>query len=288
MDQWRGLCIAAFENDERATNFVLFVEGCGRATDEGHSVTLSLTTPHYDETRLMLEQIGFRSMTTPPTMTTTDNSSSTYTLPAEEWTEYVAIKRRAREAWHEERQARLARRLDEALTQFDPLVLTDEQRMALVREFALQHATDVGSIPFIRGLVGLLRFQLRKNRLAEWQVSEYALTQNGEDAMLAYIRLLRGVLGMHLVYRDQAENGITIDMTTEPHVTWRMNHALSDQQLSDMLKTLPRSTSVQTYQFSDIPRERSTSISVFHPRSLFQWVGFLIRRCLSFLHSPQT
>ncbi|KAF7727131.1 hypothetical protein EC973_007992 [Apophysomyces ossiformis] len=288
MEQWRQLCIEAFDNDKRATDFILFVEGCGKTTDEGHAVTLNPTVSEHEAFRPMLEQLGFQRISNETAATT---SAATYVLPVTTWTAYVQTKRKAREAWHEQLQARLSRQLDEALPQFEPLLLTHDQRMALVREFARQHGVDVGSVPFVRGLVGWLRFQLRKDQLAEWSISEYVLTQNGEEAMLAYLRLLRGVLGMTLVYRDPTENSVAIDMTpTEPHVTWRMSESLSDRHLSDILRALPQGPSAQTYQWSDIPRKTSPS-SITHllvyPQSLFQWLYLLIQRCFSFLQSSR-
>ncbi|CAO3587906.1 unnamed protein product [Absidia cylindrospora] len=216
--------------------------------------------------------------------------------------------------WHGALQQRLAQHLKETLDRIqEPLVLTHGQRLVLLREFARNHVKDVGSIPFLRGLVGCLRSQLYKRSFVHWQVADYVVTQNGEDAMMDYIRLVRGVLGLTLVARkDGTQAGtnaisnsndmMAVNMTettssfespqTITHVVtaaalavdddhymiWRMNPALSDQDLTDFLECLPRQQCNQVFPLSPIARSHS---SLLPSSPILRWLSLLFRRCLS-------
>ncbi|CAO3629503.1 unnamed protein product [Mucor hiemalis] len=117
-------------------------------------------------------------------------------------------------------------------------------------------------------------------------MSEYVLTQNNEDAMESYIRLLRGVLGFQLVYKDdEDENRLAIDMDNTPKeqsesdLIWRMNPNFDNQFIQDILSCLPKEHNTTGYQSSAlIPRNQPSHTN------LIQWIYDLFTHCLSFLH----
>ena len=270
LELWEDLCKRAFNDDTEANDFVLFIEGC--KVQQADTCIWTTDKPQYVQ---WLQQLGCQS--------TTD---CTFTLSDEAVMELNKTKREARSAWHRERQITLKKHLDDTLVLVNaPLDITNEHRLALIKEFIKSHETDLGSVPFLRGLVGFLRFQLRDSRyVAEWKMNEYILTQNNEDAIESYIRLLRGILGLQLVYQDDEDDHsdrIAIDMADkeEPVLLWRMNPHLDDHFIHQVLKCLPKEHNTTQYQFSPlIERTQPTHTN------LIQWIYQMITHCLSFLH----
>ncbi|CAO3624833.1 unnamed protein product [Cunninghamella echinulata] len=253
MDIWKDLCMRAFDSNQKANDVILYIEGCGQLKQDEYIVKLTQHHDNYETLHQTLVTLGFKE------------KAYEYTLPSETWSTFIDIKRKSRMEWHTLLQVRLSKQLQEALGRIqEPLLLTSTQRLVLVQEFIRNHATDVGSVPFLRGLVGCLRFQLYKTQLVEWQIEDYILTQNGEEAILDYIRLIRGVLGLQLLDQDKLCNDtIAINIPTPSssqsinkndhqttYLTWRMNANLSDQDLIDILDCLPRQQSTLGYSLS--------------------------------------
>ncbi|KAI9497382.1 hypothetical protein BDB00DRAFT_756586, partial [Zychaea mexicana] len=127
MEAWEVLCSKAFNGDEAANHLILFLEGCGKLTATGFTVTTSsLNNPDC----ALLEQLGF--VAAQP-----QNNNNEYTLPGQQWSSFLEKKRNARVAWHEQRQRELRLELNDALKQIQVLDgVNDQQRLALVKEFA--------------------------------------------------------------------------------------------------------------------------------------------------------
>jgi hypothetical protein len=260
---WQQLCLRAFDNDTVANDFVLFVEGCKTSVPEGYVWTTQ--QPEYQQ---YLCDIGC-----------TQSSPEKFILSSEALVRLSEIKKIARTEWHVHRQEQLKRHLKQTLAEIQPLSeLTHPQRLALVKEFASTHKADLGSVPFISGLRGFLRYQLaHKDYLIEWPMTEYILTQNNEEALEAYVRLLKGVLCMQLVYRDETQD-VTIDIDDSQEILlWRMNPDLQNNMIHDILNCLSgNNNTTSNYQKSSIPR-------IQHKQSLLDWIYTLLSHCLSFL-----
>lgn len=278
---WRRLCFQAFDNDETANHLILFLEGCGKMTPEGYIVKET------GDRASTLKELGFTPL-----------ENGDYVLSADRWSAFLESKRQARIEWHEQQQKRVKEKLAETLDAVWPLQGLDaSQRRALVSEYANRLATNVGSIPFLRGLVGFIRYQLFKEHVAEWHASEFIFTQSSDDAMEAYIRLLKGVLGAELVqdasmHKPQDSVEINMDATTNNTSTtasdavlvWRMNGALSDHELSDVLSELPREQgSRQDYRLSDKRRQSHRFTSPVDPFYIFHCIKQMLRHCLAIL-----
>ncbi|KAI8140928.1 hypothetical protein BJV82DRAFT_621615 [Fennellomyces sp. T-0311] len=275
MDIWKELCFKAFNGEEAANHLILYLEGCGKLTGTGFTVTKSALS---NDDRALLEQMGFIQQ------------EDEYTLPGDQWPTFLETKRTTRVEWHEQRQRELRQQLNDTLKQVPVLGgVNEQQRVAIVTEFARRFATDAGVIPFMRGLVGFLRFQLFKDQLADWQCYEYVLTQNGQEVMVEYVRLLQGVLGFHLVSKQEQEQQVVISIEAadqdDPILTWRMSELLSDHALSDILSVLPKDQAVSGYKLSGIARpvRLSPTMALHHPQYLVQWIRHLLLHCFSFI-----
>ncbi|KAI8370375.1 uncharacterized protein BYT42DRAFT_582160 [Radiomyces spectabilis] len=273
MDQWRSLVDKGFDNDTFASDFILFLEGCGRITPEGYSVTC--TNNAYEP---LLYDLNFSRV-----------ADHTFVLNLTQWQEYINVKNTARREWHAQQQMRSRQQLNVVLTETQPIPnLSEHQRLQLVKEFAQRHEINVGSVPFVRGLVGFLQYQLFKGQLAEWRVSEYVLTQNGENNLKDYVNLLRGVLGLEVIYRDDDNVAITMDVDNngdagEQYIVWRMNSWLSDDQLSQILRRFPRQTqSPDAYNLSEFHRD-DAFISQSNSHSIWHWIRSMVHYCISIL-----
>lgn len=273
-DYWHDICIKAFNSDPKANDFVLFVEGC--KTQQANNGVYTWVTSRQDY-KDQLRQLDCQPLV---------DDDTTWTLPTETLSLFAETKRKARSDWHTHRQITLKNHLNETLTNINsPLNITNDQRLALVKEFARNHETDLGSVPFLRGLVGFLQYQLReKHYVAEWKMSEYVLTQNNEDGIESYVRLLKGVLGMQLLYQDDDQSDrivIDIDNTNqqeETELTWRISPDFDNHLIQDILKYLPKEHNSTGYQISDIERIQSSH------QNILQWIYEILSHCLSFLH----
>ncbi|KAI7859983.1 hypothetical protein BDC45DRAFT_495429 [Circinella umbellata] len=287
MDIWENLCIKGFNGDQEANHLILFLDSCGRLTPNGFLVIGSSLN---ETERSLLDQLGFVQQ----------ENDNEYILHGDQWSSFLEIKRNARVAWHGERQRELRQQLKDTLKQVQPLAgINDQQRLALVKEFAQRFANDVGTIPFKRGLVGLLRYQLFKYQLAEWDCYEYVLTQNGRDVMVEYVRLLQGVLGFQLVSKQQQnQEGDSVAISIQQQgpdddeevLIWRTSDQLNDHIISDILNVLPREQAIQGYRLSKISRPHQVKLSPFmiglhHPQLFVQWVRQLLSHCFSFIPS---
>ncbi|KAI9256411.1 hypothetical protein EDC94DRAFT_616390 [Helicostylum pulchrum] len=204
-----------------------------------------------------------------------------WTLSLEKLNTLAVIKKDARSDWHKKRHDELKEHLTKTLSNIaKPLDITDKQRLVLVQEFMRRHRKDVGSVPFIGALVGCLKYQLQnKHQVVEWRMNESVLTQNNEEPMEDYVRLLTGVLGFQLLYRDDADDdsdNIIIDIDDEPVHIWRMNPNLDNQFIRSALKCLPSQHNLIDYQLSSVERKP--------PQTIFQWICSAFTHCLSFLH----
>ncbi|KAI8334577.1 hypothetical protein BC941DRAFT_431595 [Chlamydoabsidia padenii] len=294
MDLWNDMCTKAFNGDEQSNDFIQLIQRSGRLNKENNNFMVTLDK-EYQQHDILLLSLGF---------THDPSHQHTYLLSGEEWVAFNQAKRQRRMEWHGTLQQTLKQELEACIDRVQvPLDLTTGQRLVLVQEFSRNHRKNVGSVPFLRGLVGCLRAQLYKRQLVDWQVAEYVLTQNGQDAMMDYIRLIRGILGMTLVFKkdgshDQATNGmVAVDMmpreTTVPvvatatavddddhYMIWRMNPDLSDHELTDLLECLPRQQCNQCFPLSPVSRSNSTLL----PSSfILRWISLLFKRCLSIL-----
>ncbi|CAO3645004.1 unnamed protein product [Cunninghamella blakesleeana] len=271
MDIWKDLCIRAFDNDKRANDDILYIEGCGQLEEDEYKVKLPQTHDHYDALHQTLISLGFTNSQEE------GQKKDYYIISSQTWSSFIEIKRNSRMEWHAALQQRLSKQLKLALEQIQqPLILTSFQRLVLVKEFMRNHSTDIGSVPFLRGLVGCLRYQLYKTQLIEWQIDDYILTQNGEEAILDYIRLMRGILGFELINDHHHDDTVAINIPSPPSslnssnininndsinnnehptlLTWRINANLSDQDLIDILDCLPKQQSTLGYSLSNHQR----------------------------------
>lgn len=269
---WKEQCESAFSGNTRSNDFILFFEGCKTLSENGLDYTWN--TDNFDtEFQQLMQQ---------------DSSKGTWQLPVSEYTTLANLKNDMRTQWHSQRQQQLRQHLKQLLNQIQPLLdLSPEQRLSQLRSFLTDYATDLGAIPFIRGLVGFFRYQLQHpSSLVDWQMSEYVLSQNNEEAMTSYVHLLGGVLGLQLVYQDNEENTLVIPMEPsqdDVYYTWRMNpdfdNAFIEQALSSFTKQQRQeATNTSNYRMTDIPRKAQEH------QSLFQWLYHLVCQCLSFFH----
>lgn len=263
---WETICIQAFNNDADSSNFILFFEGCKNLTQDEQAYFWK--THEYQDG---FEKLGCLLQ---------DNNA--FLLSLSDYATLSLIKSQARTQWHSNRQIELKQHLDRALNAISPLPLdiTVEQRLALVREFMLNHETDVGSIPFVRGVVGFLKYQLQQRQfLVDWEMSEYVLTQNNEDAIDSYIRLLRGVLGLQLVYKDQETKDETVIHMQPPVLVWRMNYDIDNSFIYQCLACLnknPQTTTPFTdYKVTDIPRKQ---------KNLIDWIYEILNQLSTLLN----
>ncbi|KAI7879570.1 hypothetical protein K492DRAFT_131261, partial [Lichtheimia hyalospora FSU 10163] len=126
MDAWKDLCLKAFDGDEQANHIILFLEGCGKLTSKGYAVTATTSTKSSDQE--LLQALGF-----------VKDDGTIYTLPCDQWSQYLESRRQWRMTWHADRQREFARQLHECLAEVKPLstgAVSDPQRLALVTEFA--------------------------------------------------------------------------------------------------------------------------------------------------------
>ncbi|KAI7904130.1 uncharacterized protein BX663DRAFT_451708 [Cokeromyces recurvatus] len=279
---WNDICTKAFNNDPDANDFVLFFEGCKIPQHDDTGLILYSWTTLREDYQQKLQQLGCAIQQSKP-------DELQFTLSSEELTLLFNEKSKIRTKWHSNRQKALKEHLNKLLQQpLTLLTLNSKHRLALVKQFVEDYGSDLGSVPFLRGLTGLLKYQLEHPQsIAEWSMNEFLLTQNNEDAMDAYIRLLRGVLCMQNIYQDDINDTVAIDIDTvceqpESILIWRMSPELDDKLIRDILKSLPNIKDVQKhgYKVTDIPRKQSTS----EHQTLFQWVYEIFSYCLSFLH----
>lgn len=272
---WHNLCVNAFNDNTLANDFILFFDGC-KTTLPDSSFSWKTSSPDY---QYNLQQLGCHQL-----------ENDTFTLPSETMSIFMSEKRKARSEWHVKRQMELKQHLQVTLKNIStsPLDLNNDQKIALVKEFTSIHETDLGSVPFLRRLAGVLRYQIQhKHNVVEWKMSEYILTQNNEEAMESYVRLLRGVLGMQLVYQDDDEHNndtVAIDMdnnkATDPELIWRMSPDIDIDLLQSILKYLPKQEQTfEDYKVTDIPRNQ-----IHKHKNIFQWIYDILGHCLSFLH----
>ncbi|KAL0144312.1 hypothetical protein V8B55DRAFT_1485484 [Mucor lusitanicus] len=281
---WCNLCMNAFRDNTLANDFILFFDGCKTPTPDGSAYSWKTSSPDY---QYNLEQLGCARQV---------DQDNTFVLPAETVNMFINEKRKTRSKWHEERQMELRQHLQQTLKNVStsPLDLNADQKMALVKEFVSIHATDLGSVPFLKRLAGFLQYQIQhKHHVVEWRMSEFILTQNGEEPMESYVRLLRGVLGMQLVYQDDDNDNdndaVAIDMqsnnnATDPELVWRMSPDIDMHLLQDVLKCMPKQAQTSTfedYTVTDIPR---TAPHHQQHRNILQWLFDMLGHCLSFLH----
>ncbi|CEP16620.1 hypothetical protein [Parasitella parasitica] len=272
---WRNLCQNAFNNNTLANDFILFFDGCKTSSTDGR-LTWMTTNPDY---QYNLQQLGCNQL-----------DDNTFSLPNETVNIFMGEKRQARSEWHVKRQVELQQHLQETLKNVGtPLDLNRDQKIALIKEFTSIHQTDLGSVPFLTRLAGFIRYQIQhKQNVVEWKMNEYILTQNDEEAMESYVRLLTGVLGMQLVYHDDADDSgaVAISMdgdngrAKDPELIWRMSPDMDLYLMQEILTYLPKQAQrFDEYFVTDIPRDE------FHEnQSIFQWLLNLLNYCLSFLH----
>lgn len=271
LEYWYELCFRAFNNDKKANDFVLFLEGCKTKPPTNGLYCWETTELEFQQ---HLKALGCEPL---------DN---VWTLPIEKLSVLSKHKSQARSQWHIQRQEQLKAHLSKTLSSITtPLDITDQQRIALVKEFVQVHQTDVGSVPFLRGLVGCLKYQLQnKYQVIEWKLSEYVLTQNDEEAMESYVRLLRGVLGFQLLYQDDTDDDsdkVIININQQPLesvLIWQMNPNLENGFIQSVLKCLPKEHNLNDYQVSNTKR------NITEPQTIFQWFYTVFSQCLSFLH----
>lgn len=293
LETWRKLCFQAFDNDEAANHLILFLEGCGKVTPEGYVVKKDTAIGNDRAFLTLMKELGFTARV--------GEENNTYVLPVEQWSTFLETKRKARVEWHEQQQKRRREKLAELLDAvWSPLQALDaSQRQALVSEYTHRLATNVGSIPFMRGLVGFIRYQLFKEHVAEWRASEYIFTQSDDDSMEAYVRLLKIVLGAELqivngdtgavkINMDNSIGGSSGSNSSDPDplvLVWRMNGALSDTELSDILSKLPKEqwSGQQDYRLSDKRRSSHRFTSPVDPFYIFYCIKQMFRHCLAIL-----
>ncbi|KAI7869869.1 hypothetical protein BDF14DRAFT_1994163 [Spinellus fusiger] len=238
---WHDTCIKAFDGDEWANHIILFITGSQQSSPSVFQVVLpSLQDSTRDSSAQTLESLGF----------TLNPNSYSYEIPLTQWQEMTRVQREARRTWHEQQQLLLSRHLDQLLTTLPSLSYTHPQRLALIQEFSRDHRKNPGSVPFLSQITGFLAFQLQHpHTLAEWQVQEYLLTQNGQEASVHYIQFLC-VLGLQLVYRD----------CIPPQ------HTTTQQEIKDMLRRLPPHQDTEPhYRESSIPRTLATDTPEMTP-----------------------
>lgn len=261
MDVWRKTCLEAFDGDESSSAFILHLEQQGRI--EGSVfIVHHVTAPKHQS---LCEALGF---------TPCPDSSHSYQLPRDAWAVFLDAKRNIRSEWHRQQQQRLSDALTAALrTPPDPMATSHYgrgRRRLAVAAFTRQFKHSMAAIPFFQGLVGFLHFQLFKDRLAEWHLDPSVLTHTG--SIQDYVHLLRDVLGFQLVSSSSENDDIII---------WRMADNLSDADLSDILRLLPKHHHYDTYSYHLSLVHRSSHhlfMLLCHPYLFYLWIRHLLRR----------
>ncbi|GAA5809010.1 hypothetical protein MFLAVUS_002411 [Mucor flavus] len=266
-EYWRDICFKAYDEEPKSSAFILFIDNCKNKPPTNGRYIFPTDNPEF---RPHLEHLEFELL-----------NDNIWTLSNEKLTILTNIRTEVRADWHINRQKQLKEHLIQTLSEITkPLDITDKQRLVLVQEFINVHRNDLGSRSFLRGLVGCLKYQLQnKYHMVEWKMDEAVLTQNNEEPMDQYIRLLTGVLCFQLLYRDGADDDsdqIVININEETVHIWQMNPDLDNQFIRSVLELLPKEHNLTDYQVSSVKRKQ--------PPSIFQWICNTFTRCLSFLH----
>jgi hypothetical protein len=258
INKWQEICKNGFSGDKLANDFILYLESCSKK----HKDTITWTTTNPDF------QLLFNDLNIP-------HQGTVFSIQNATWLQLYETKRQERTTWHEQRQLQLKHHLATCLKSSTCVV--SEQYRRLEELEAVLKTADLGTVPLLRGLVGFFRYQLvHKTRLAQWHMDEYVVTQKDEDAMERDIHLLKQVLGFQLVYNDNDNDNddTVIPMEQEQVLTWRMNADLSDHDINEFLKKLPKDQNTQGYQLSPIERKHEEV-------GVFQWLYQLVLRCFS-------
>ncbi|KAI8074653.1 hypothetical protein BC940DRAFT_288766 [Gongronella butleri] len=279
MDAWRALCYRAFDDEKAATDLVLFLEGCGRVRDEDGVYEWTSGT-HEASTLLTL---GLRL-----------KGGNVFELDGATWDAYVAAKRDTRRQWHEDKHRRLTEQLHALLASVQPLNDREAGLLAL-EQFSKAHATNLGTVPLMRALVGAIQFQRYKAHVIDWTMDDAMLTQNG-DAMEDYVRLLKGTLGLTLVQAPPAADQTAIRMPDDDNsdfksavametpessrLVWRWNSQWTDADLSAMLRLVRhwRPSPSGYYQLTSVARP-STALLPSNP--VVRWALLFLRGCFA-------
>jgi hypothetical protein len=253
INKWQEICKSGFSGDKLANDFILYLESCSKK----HQDTITWTTTNPDF------QLLFNDLNIP-------HHDTVFSIQNDTWLQLYETKRQERTAWHEQRQMQLKHHLTTCLNTSTSVVSAQYQRLTELEAYL--KTVDVGTVPLLRGVVGFFRYQLYKPRLAQWHMDEYVVTQKDEDAMERDIHLLKQVLGFQLVYNDNDDT--VIPMEQEQVLTWRMNADLSDHDINELLKKLPKDQNTHGYQLSPIERSHEEV-------GVFQWLYQLVLRCFS-------
>lgn len=282
IDCWNDICTAGLKGDDEATELFLFVGNTRVETNSNNQLVYTNVLPKYKEKLL---QLGFQPSA---------NDDSVWTLPKEVFPILYGVIAVNRSSFHRNLQVVANKRLEKSLREVKPLVLSHGNRLSLFREFVLSNDENSGALSLYKGLAGFLRYQLKEKQFtAEWNMGQYTITQSSPDFVEQSIRLLRGVLDLQLLYRDD-DDSVAIDMpdyspptTEEPILVWRISPHFDNKMITDFLRCIPRNwetgQSGKSYQSSTVERIPLPSSPPQGPQILIQWFYKMLSHCLSFL-----
>jgi hypothetical protein len=223
---------------------------------------------------------------------TTIDSKTVFTLSVKDYVRVDDEKSRARRVWHYNRQVYLRNYMIDSLNNSytQPLDISYREKVALIHKYAKRHRDEDGSRAMHRGLAGFIQYQLaHPNRGVDWKMYACYMIETHDEASVCrdYLQLMRGVLGMQLVFRDDDVQTVVIDMEnniTKPRepcdfvLVWRMNPEVDIQLLKETLKVIPKQfreiLTPEEYKVTEIPTAHKEQGNVlFH----------CLDQCLSFL-----
>lgn len=221
----------------------------------------------------------------------TTDDDSTWTLSMSHFNSFSKMFIKARTDCHYDSQVAFIKHTKEVIGIVNtPLNITHEQRLILFKEYIHSTSENNGSLVLCQKLYTLFKLQLKeKQYLIEWKLGYYTLYHGGDLEFIDQtVRLLKGVLGMPTVYRDDDDHQVVVEMEhtdpryEEPILHLRMNPELNDQMISDFIKCIPskyRNFLNNDMQVSDVKRLAQSKPSIF------QWIYQILSHYLSFLQN---
>jgi hypothetical protein len=224
--------------------------------------------------------------------TTTLANNIIYTLPQKNYDKLHDEYKRARTMWHHTRQVYLRHYLIDALNnEYTQLLdISYREKVALIHEYGKKYKNDAGAWPMYVGLSGFILTQLaHPDQVVDWKMYACALIETFGEASECKnnLKIMRGVFGMQLVFRDDDVETVVTDIENnitkarEPCgfiLVWRMNPEIDLRLLREFLKIVPKSfrriANPEEYTLTEIPMNSKEQSS-----SLFNCLD----QCLSFM-----
>lgn len=186
-------------------------------------------------------------------VTVTPEGKTVFTLTNKGYHELMEEFSESRRLWHYNRQVYLRNYLIEALNKeyIQPLDISYSEKTKIIRKYGKRHRDDGGSYPMQTHLARFIEYQLaHPDRLVEWKMYGCMLIETHKQASVCkdFLQLMRGILGIELVFRDDdVQTVVDIETNvTKPRepcdfiLVWRMNPNVDFKLLRDTLKVIPK------------------------------------------------